>query len=353
MSKDDVQEVDRLEGVAHPRETRTLVGQEAAERTFLDAYRSGRFPPAWIVAGPEGIGKATFAYRAARFVLAHPDPASEEVRHATDLSVPADHPASRKVAALSHTGLFVLRRQLNEKKTIPTQIPVDLVRKALDFFATTAGEGGWRVCIVDSAEDLNTSGANALLKVVEEPPPRSLFLIVSHLPGRLLPTIRSRCRMLRLRPLSEDKVVEALVTGQPPQPEAMARRAAALAEGSVRAAHAVLDEGMLAVAEAIRDVLRQLPNPDWNTIHAIADGLAGRANERNYDIAMDAIFGWLAAEVEARAGEGVGRLAPLAEVWDKVARSIGEADSYNLDKRALVLTLFTDLSAALRASRAA
>ena len=199
---DDTPEVDRLEGVAHPRETMSLIGQDTAEATFLDAYKSGRFPHAWILAGPEGIGKATFAYRAARFVLSHPDPRAAEVQQAQSLAVPADAPATRRILAQSHTSLFVLRRQWNaEKKSMPTVIPAELARKAVSFFGTTAGEGGWRVCIVDSAEDLNLYGANALLKIVEEPPPRCLFLIVSHLPGRLLPTIRSRCRMLQLRTL--------------------------------------------------------------------------------------------------------------------------------------------------------
>src|SRR5689334_3432090 len=209
--EDDIQEADRLEGVPHPRETSVLFGQVQAERAFLDAYRGGRFPHAWILGGPEGVGKATFAYRAARFLLAHGDPASAAVQAASDLSIDPEHPAARKVAARGHGGLFVLRRQWNpEKKTMPTVIPVDLARKAISFFESTSAEGGWRICIVDSAEDLNVNGANALLKMVEEPPQRSLFLIVSHLPGRLLPTIRSRCRMLAFRPLPPADVEKAL-----------------------------------------------------------------------------------------------------------------------------------------------
>lgn len=351
---DDTPEIDRLPGAPHPRETRSLVGQEAAEAAFLDAVRSGRLPHAWILAGPEGVGKATFAYRAARFMLSHPDHRAPEVQRAASLDVPDDAPASRRILAQSHTSLFVLRRQWNaERKTMPTVIPAELARKAVQFFSTTAGEGGWRVCIVDSAEDLNLFGANALLKVIEEPPARSLFLIVSHLPGRLLPTIRSRCRMLQFRTLSPPEIARAVEEAAPGQfePE-MVRRAPAVADGTVRGAFKVLDEDTLAIVEHIRGTLSRLPVLDWKDIHAIAEGLAGKANDAAYDTAVDTIFAWLSERVHELAGEGPARLAPLAEVWDKIARAVRETASYNLDRRALVLTLFTDLADALRASRA-
>ncbi|PSC03798.1 DNA polymerase III subunit delta' [Alsobacter soli] len=353
---DDIPEVDRLPNAPHPRFAHALVGQEAAEAAFLDAYRGGRFPHAWILGGPEGIGKATFAYRAARFVLAHPDPHAPEVRAARNLDVSPESGVFRRVAALAHTSLFVVRRQYNaEKKSMPTQIPVELVRKAVAFFGSTAGEGGWRVCIVDSAEDLNVQGANALLKVIEEPPPRSLFLLVSHLPGRLLPTIRSRCRMLRFRTLSEVEVARAVtIAAEEDAPDpSIVQRAAALSGGTVRGAFKIMDESALAIVEHIRQALERLPEIDWKDAHAIAEGLAGRANDAAYETAIETIFAWLGEQTVARAGEGPRRLAPLAEVWEKATRTVRETDSYNLDRRALVLTLFTDLSDALRASRAA
>lgn len=355
MARDDeVPQVDRLDGAPHPRDTLALFGQEAAEQAFLDAFRGGRFPHAWILGGPEGVGKATFAYRAARFLLAHPDPRDPAVLQALDLSVPADHPAARKMAARSHGGLFVVRRQWNaEKKTMPSQIPVDLARKAISFFESTSAEGGWRICIVDSAEDLNVNGANALLKVVEEPPERALFLIVSHMPGRLLPTIRSRCRMLAFRPLPPEAVEKALVASGTAGDGGLVRRAAGLSDGSVRQAFKIMDEGTLAIVDHIRAALERLPAIDWTDLHAVADGLAGRANDAAFETTVETIFGWLGEQTERRAAEGARRLAPLAEVWDKVARQVRETESYNLDRRALVLTLFTDLSDALRASRAA
>ncbi len=350
----DVPEFDRRDGARHPRETQVLYGQRAAETAFLDAYRSGRFPHAWILGGPGGTGKATFAYRAARFVLAHPDPAGAGAAGATDLSVSAGESAARKVSAQAHPGLFVLRRRWNpEKKSVPATIPVDAVRHAVQFFGSTAGEGTWRICIVDSLEDLNVFGANALLKIVEEPPPRCLFLLVSHMPGRVLPTIRSRCRSLAFRPLSEGDVARAVEAAAAiPVDAETIRRASALAGGSVGEAFRILDEETLAVADHVRRTLDLLPAVDWTGLHAIAEGVAARSNDALFRTVIDTVFEWLSEQTRALAPQGPARLAPLAEVWDKIARATREADAYNLDRRALVLTLFSDLSDALRAARA-
>lgn len=355
MSGDtDSPEFDRRDGARHPRDTLALFGQQPAEAAFLDAYRSGRFPHAWILGGPSGVGKATFAYRAARFVLANPDPGAPGVERAADLSVPAGDPAARKVSAQAHPGLFVLRRRWNpEKKSIPATIPVDTVRHAVQFFGSTAGEGTWRICIVDSVEDLNVFGANALLKIVEEPPPRCLFLLVAHMPGRMLPTIRSRCRSLAFRPLGEEDVARAVegAAAGPVDGETI-RRAAALAGGSAGEAFRILDEETLAVADHVRRTLDLLPAVDWQALHAIAEGVAARANDALFRTLIDTVFEWISEQTRALAPQGPARLAPLAEVWDKIARAVREADAYNLDRRALVLTLFSDLSEALRAARA-
>ena len=191
--------------IPHPRATSELFGHAEAEQTLLDAYRGGRIPHAWLIGGERGIGKATLAYRMARFVLAHPDPAAPAVQNAKSLAVPADHPVARRIAGQAHSDLLVLERVINEKTgKLFTVTRVDDVRRTVPFFGSTAGEGGWRVAIVDPLEDLNRDGENALLKVLEEPPPRALLLLVSHAPGRVLPTIRSRCRTLILRPLADD-----------------------------------------------------------------------------------------------------------------------------------------------------
>ena len=163
--------------ILRPRLTQELFGHAEAEQTLLDAYRGGRMPHAWLIGGESGIGKATLAYRMARFVLAHPDPAMPAVQKAKSLGVPADHPAARRIAGQAHSDLLVLRRVINEKTgKLFTVIRVDDVRRTVPFFGSTAGEGGWRVAIVDPLDDLNSAGANALLKVLEEPPPRALLL---------------------------------------------------------------------------------------------------------------------------------------------------------------------------------
>src|SRR5262249_14973430 len=191
----------------HPRETTAWFGHAEAERALLEAFRGGRIPHGWLIGGPSGIGKATLAYRMARFVLANPDPAARAVQAARSLAVPSDHPAARRVAAQSHTDLLVLERTPGPTGALRTVITVDKVRRTVRFCGATAGGGGWRICVGATADGLQApQAANALLKVLEEPPARALFLIASHAPGRLLATIRSRCRRLMLRPLDEEDV---------------------------------------------------------------------------------------------------------------------------------------------------
>src|SRR6478735_5441874 len=193
-------EADRLDEFPHPRETRALFGHEAMEGELAQAFAGGRMHHAWLLAGREGIGKATLAYRLARHVLARPeerDPAGQS------LEVAPETPAARQIRALSHPGLLLLRRPYDMRsKRIAASIPVDEVRRLKSFLGLTAGEGSWRVVIVDAADELNLNAANALLKSLEEPPTRGLFLLVASEPSRLLPTVRSRCRRLELAPLS-------------------------------------------------------------------------------------------------------------------------------------------------------
>ena len=192
-------ESDRFPEAPHPRLAERLIGHEAAEFELLSAYREGRLAHAWLIGGPEGVGKATLAWRFARFLFANPDPNAPAVRAARDLSVDPNSPAARHLASLAHPDFSLVRRGWQtDKKKFSSEIRVDDIREALQVFQMSAAFGGWRVCLVDCAEDLNANGANALLKMIEEPPPRSLILIVSHRPGQVLPTIRSRCRRLRL-----------------------------------------------------------------------------------------------------------------------------------------------------------
>lgn len=350
-------EPDRFEGAPHPREQRQLFGHEEAERAFLQAYRAGQLHHAWLIGGPQGIGKATFAYRAACFLLAHPDPAAAAVRDATTLAVASDHPVARKLAAQSHPDVAVVRRGLRrDGKGHSSEIGVGEVRRTLDLFGATAGAGGYRIALVDCAEDLNPSSANALLKIVEEPPRRSIFFILAHQPAGTLATIRSRCRMLRLHPLPTTDVERALRSlGQPwsdADPGTLAR-AADLSHGSVRRALTLLDEDTIALIERVRATLDRLPALEPQALYALAETLGGRSAVEAFETALNVTADWLAEAISMRAGEGARRLAPLVEVWEKSARAAREAEVFNLDRRPLVISIFGDLADAVRRSRAA
>src|SRR4030081_119785 len=195
--------------VRHPRETTDLFGHRAAETALLDAYRSGRIPHAWLIGGAQGIGKATLAYRMARLVLAHRNPLAAGGQNAETLWVDPSDPVARHIAAGAHGGLLTIERSLNDKGVMRTVITVDETRETISFFGSTAAVEGWRGCIVDTVDELNPNAANALLKILEEPPRQSLFLLVSHAPARVLPTIQSRCRKLPLRPLATGDVLQA------------------------------------------------------------------------------------------------------------------------------------------------
>ena len=346
-------ELDRFGSSRHPREIVHLCGHDREEAKFLAAYKSGRMPHAWLLSGPEGIGKASFAYRAARFVLANPDPTSKIVQSAANLDSNPDTPSNRRISAQSHGDLLVLRREIEAgKKTVPTEIRVDQVRKAIQFFSSTANEGGWRIAIIDQMDDLNRSGANALLKLIEEPPPRVLFLMVTGSPGRLLPTIRSRCRVLTFRPLSEGDVVSALLEQPIAADRETAMRAARYAGGSVRDALKLMDPATLGIIDHVEAMLQRLPDIDRGALFTMAEGLTGRDKTSDYETVLDTVQGWLGEQCRNRAGEGARRLAPLAEVWEKSARAASETDRYNLDRRPFLLTLFADLAEAIRLSKA-
>lgn len=350
---DSLPETDRLDDAPHPRETLGLRGHAAEEAALLEAYRANRLPHAILIGGPVGIGKATFAWRLTRFLLANPDPASPAVKNAQNLDVPGDHPVAQKLAALSHGDVFLLRREWNEKAKRPfTEIRADDVRQAIHLFQQASSAGGYRICIVDSAEDLNRAGANALLKLIEEPPPRSLFLIIAHRPGQVLPTIRSRCRRLLLKPLESREIVEIVAGLGAPWSEAgnaAIAQAAERAGGSVGATLRLLGGRSLDLDREILRLLNDLPALDWRAVHELADQVTGRDNSDEYAMMMVAIVDWIDAILRREAGLGAGRLAPLAEVWEKAAEAARETEALNLDKRPLILSLFADLAVAAKA----
>ncbi len=331
----------------HPRGTAALFGHQAAEQAMLAAYRSGRVPHAFLVVGPKGIGKATLAYRMARFVLAHPDPVATVVQDAASLAVGLDHPVARRVAAQAQGDLLVLERTINERGVLRQQIAVDDVRRTVSFFGSTAGEGGWRIAIVDAVDELNASGGNALLKILEEPPQRALLLLVSHSAARVPATLRSRCCMVRLRPLAEADVAAAVaaVTGSAASDPQVAAAAAA-GEGSVARALRLLDADALELRQRAVALLDRLPALNTDALHMLGDALAG-TDPQPLAAFVDTVNAWLSQRVEA-APEEIGRLARLADAWERINQSARDAETYNLERKPFVFGVFGLLAEATR-----
>jgi DNA polymerase-3 subunit delta' len=358
-------EADRLEGFAHPRETAVVYGHGEAERTFSAALKSEKMHHAWLVTGAAGIGKATLAYRFVRAALARSD---ERDLFGDGLDVSPESGTYRQVTVLSHPGLLLLRRSYDQKSKRFTQsIAVDEVRRLKSFLALSAAEGSRRVVIVDSADDLNISAANALLKSLEEPPSRSLFLILSASPGRLLPTIRSRCRTLTLAPLNDDDLQRAVraalqaANKDEPRPEDW-RALQRMSGGSVRRALEFIQGGGFQVQARIDKIFSLLPRVDGRAAHMLADEVQGAANEQKFWLFTELFQETLARLIKAEAtGQGhaddvalarrlIGpaRLASFAELWETLARNRAEVLALNLDRKALILASLSQLEAACR-----
>lgn len=355
-------EADQLDGFPHPRETAKLFGHADAERALADALAGDRMHHGWIIGGLNGIGKATLAYRFARCALA-----KSAERHAGSLDIADDSSAARQVRALSHPGLLVIRRPyLVKDKRIAATIPVEEVRRLRTFLSHAAEVESWRIVIVDSADELNVNAANALLKSLEEPPPRTVFLLVSSEPGRLLPTIRSRCRTLDLAPLqAADLKAAATQAWQAAEANGGAENwneLEKLAQGSVRRLLSLNAQGGAALWQRIWRLVSGLPQVDWNEIHALSDELAASAATQRFELFYGLLFELIARLVRAAAtGQGhaeevalaqrlmaEGRLASFAELWENLVREKADALALNLDRKTLILETVARLAAAAR-----
>jgi DNA polymerase III subunit delta' len=325
----------------HPRETNVLFGHREAELALLNAYRSGRIPHAWLIGGAQGIGKATLAYRMARFVLAHRNAGAAGVQRAETLQLDPADPVARHVAAGAHGSLLTLQRTLNDKGVLRTVITVDETRETISFFGSTAAVEGWRVCIVDTVDELNPNAANALLKILEEPPRQSLFLLVSHAPARVLPTIQSRCRKLQLRPLAINDVIgaAALAANIAIDDPALAEAAEA-ADGSVARALTLLGGDALKLHQKTTALLATLPRVDPRELHALGDALGG-SDRVALAAFLDSVDRWVGERLRAGdANANLPRLARLAEVWEKITRAARDTQDYNLERKPLVFSVF-------------
>jgi len=350
-----VAEPDLLEPFSSPRNVDRVLGHDEAAQEFEDALRSGRLHHAWLLVGPEGIGKATLAYRLARTVLAHAE--AGDLAPGEPADVAADHPIFRKVAGLAHPNLLLIRRSWMERtKRYSQVISVDEVRRLRSFLGSTAGDGSWRVVIVDRADQLNQNAANALLKALEEPPPNTLFLLVSNAEGRLPVTIRSRTRVLRLSPLEEPALGEAvraaLARDGIEADEKTLGLAMALSQGSVRRALELASGDGIGLYEDIFATFEGLPDLDGGKVQRQAEKLASVNETERLELYLTLLLGLIERMVRFGAtGEGlVGSeeklaqrlitdetLPAWADRWEAISAARSETFALNLDRGLLVL----------------
>ncbi|MDX5362103.1 MAG: DNA polymerase III subunit delta' [Alphaproteobacteria bacterium] len=358
MSDDTQQDSDCRPGAPHPRDRFGLRGHDRAVEVFLSSWASGRLPHAWLIGGEEGVGKATMAYHLIRALLRHGDRAPGAVADVTQ--APPDEIA-RRIAAGGHGNLIVLRRPWDDKKKrAQTVLPVAEVRRLGGFLSQTASEKGWRIVLVDGANDMNTSAANALLKSLEEPPRKTLFFLISDRPGALLPTIRSRCARLDLQPLSpaDTRAVLAEI-GMAGEGEGDLDAAVALSGGSPGQAVSLMTGGVLGV---YRDLLRLLADgdPSRTQREALASALTAKGGEADLDtlvgalglllpqVARTAACGAVPGDVPVFAHDLVAReagrrsLDAWPAVWEKTVDIAGEARAYNLDPYQTALHILDD-----------
>ncbi|HEY0436060.1 MAG TPA: DNA polymerase III subunit delta' [Phenylobacterium sp.] len=327
----------------HPREVFELAGHEAAELAFEDTRSRGRLHHAWLLTGPEGAGKATFAYRAARRLLGAPaDPAFGV------LGASPDHPVSRQMIARSHPDLFVLER-VGEDGKVRKVIPVDEARGLSEFFSKSPASAPHRVAIVDAADDLNVNSANALLKTLEEPPPHGVLLLVSHAPGRLLATIRSRCRRLAFAPMDLEDTA-AFVRAREDVNAEDALRLARMSNGAPGRAWALAQAGAIAIDDAARGLLADLPGLDEGLALSLADRFRGAEGMAQFNLLFDRLAERVHAFAMDRAGQGVGGLEPWAAAWETLQRLPREVEALNLDRADALFTALGELRQAAKAA---
>ncbi len=358
---DPLPEPDRLEGAPHPRETQVLFGHAPQEAEFLAAFTSGRLHHAWMLTGPKGVGKATLAWRLARFLLATPDddggmfaappPATVEVV--------STHPVARRLLQLAEPRNFLLRRGANDKETALAQvISVEELRRMKSFFTLSAADGGRRTAIIDSLDEMNTASSNALLKLLEEPPANVTLFLIAHQPARLLPTIRSRCRELRLQPLGPQDLADALTqAGGEVAPEDRAALAQ-LSAGSVGEAFRLTNLEGLKLYKALTRLFATLPRMDRPQALGLAELAAGRGQAETFDLLVTLVdlflarlarygaTGQTAPEAAPQEAALIARLSPhpdAARAWADLAQTLSSrarrGKAVNLDPAALLMDM--------------
>lgn len=361
---------DEVEFPPSPRKNPEFLGHEAAAAVLLDAWNAHRVAHAWLIGGPQGIGKATLAYRFARFVLAGGGEGGLFGDAPATLEIDPQDPVFRRVAAGGHADLLAVEKSYDDKrKRFRDEIVIADVRAIGPFMRLTSSEGGWRIVVVDCADDMNINAANALLKILEEPPDKALLLLISHAPNRLLPTIRSRCRSLSLRPLSEDQVKSLLTRHRPDLKGGEIDALAQLAAGSPGRALRLADAGGLGLYSDMISLMDEKGGQgiDIAALHSLAERVSRPTNRDAYGVLMDLLSQWLTRLIRLGAssatvdeiekitiveGEAavIKRLSARAglehwiEVWEKIGRLTVDVERINLDRKQVVITAFSSLA---------
>ncbi len=337
---------DDIEGVAPPSETLEIFGHENALDTLVRNYRNNRLHHAWLLSGPKGIGKATLALRFAEFLLRNPDPA-----HSSENMEMLDDTVHSQVSKGAHPNVLILRKPWDQKsKKFKTQITVDEIRKTASFLQTASGANAWRIVIVDPADDMNNSAANALLKVLEEPPARTIFFVLAHSPRGLLPTIRSRCQVLPIKPLEHTDMVSVLkrqaLTSD--LPEAEIQNLIHHAKGSPKRAFLLAQSGVLETFANFLKIVSQ-KQADIGQLHFLAGQLAPASRSGEYALFLDLVYDHMADNARTMAVNdqiSMDRISKWAVIWDKTREANMRAETWNMDKKQVILDLFNDLRAA-------
>ncbi len=330
-------------------------GHEAAERFLWQAWHGSRLAHAWLIRGARGIGKATLACRFARFLLATGLPRPEDGMSASPLSVPPEHPTFRQIAAGCHSDFRLIERSHDDSGQWKKSLLIEDIRNVIEFISLTPAIGKWKVVVIDDAETMNNSAGNAILKVLEEPAPQSLFLLVSHNSGLLLPTIRSRCSILTLCPLTEFQVRILLELYRPTLTPQAVSALASLAEGSIGQALALADHDGVTLYMAMLDLLAKMPSLHGPALHDLSNRVA-QADTRLFTIFGELLRAWLIRVVrcgvtgrqvvEVIPGEAglasrlttTMRLDQWVEVWEKIGYLFSRAEVLNLDRRQVVIS---------------
>ena len=329
--------------IAHPRDVFDFHGGQAVEETFLDAAQRGRLHHAWLLCGPEGVGKATFAYRAARRLMgARPDPAYGLLGAAPEDIV------SRQISARSHPDLMVLERVGEDGKPRKV-IPVDEARRLPDFFSKAPASSPYRIAIIDAVDDMNSNAANALLKTLEEPPERGVLFLVSHSPGGLLPTIRSRCRRLRFAAWDEAEAAEFLEQRLGVSAED-ALRLSAMAKGAPGRALQLAGADAVGVDRLAQEILQRLPEVDPVPMLTVTDGFRGPEGAARFELLFERLAERVRERALASAGQGATPSDRWYLVWDRLIRLPREVEAVNLDRTDAFWAAMAELRAAARAS---